>query len=192
MAGTAPAIVETPRLRLRRPAPDDAAAIFARYASDGEVTRYLSWPRHATLADTERFLAFSAQEWDVWPAGPYLIERRDGGTLLGSTGLAFVAPGMASTGYVLARDAWGRGFASEALAAVVGVAAALGLAELTAVCHPDHRASARVLEKGGFVRSDRAREIVMFPNIAPARPVACPIYRRVLTSGREARVDRVS
>ncbi|MFI4946852.1 MAG: GNAT family N-acetyltransferase, partial [Burkholderiales bacterium] len=37
---------------LRRPQPDDAETIFARYASDPEVTRYLSFPRHASLENT--------------------------------------------------------------------------------------------------------------------------------------------
>ena len=37
--------VETERLVLRRPTAADAPAIFARYASDPEVTRYMAWPR---------------------------------------------------------------------------------------------------------------------------------------------------
>ena len=49
-------IVETPRLRLRPPQPADAQAIFERYASDPRVTRYLGWPTHRTVGDTEDFL----------------------------------------------------------------------------------------------------------------------------------------
>lgn len=184
MTGIAPPLVETARLRLRRPAPTDAEAIFTRYASDGEVTRYLAWPRHTSVADSEHFLAFSAREWAAWPGGPYLIERRADRRLLGSTGLAFEGPTFATTGYLLARDVWGQGFATEALAAIVEIAAALGLPDLTAVCHPENRASARVLEKSGFVPSPVARQFVVFPNLTPPTPVACAIHRRVLTPAR--------
>ena len=41
----APERIETPGLILRRPRIEDAEGIFARYASDVDVTRFLSWPR---------------------------------------------------------------------------------------------------------------------------------------------------
>jgi hypothetical protein len=43
-------------------------------------------------------------EWQRWPAGPYLIENRESGRLLGGAGLAFETSFRAATGYVLARD----------------------------------------------------------------------------------------
>jgi RimJ/RimL family protein N-acetyltransferase len=128
----APERVVTRRLVLRRPRPDDAGAIFARYARDPEVTRWLAWPRHASLDDTRAFLAWSDAEWERWPAGPYLVEAREGGALLGSTGLAFETARRASTGYVFARDAWGRGFATEAVEALVERARAAGVVRLHA------------------------------------------------------------
>jgi hypothetical protein len=112
-----PVQIETVRLVLVRPQAADAASIFERYASDPDVTRFLGWPRHQSVADTETFLRFSAEEWERWPAGPYLIRSRDDGRLLGGTGLGFEAPQHAATGYVLAKDAWGKGYATEALAA---------------------------------------------------------------------------
>ena len=159
-------IVETARLRLRRPRGDDAAAVFARYASDPEVTRYLGWPTHTSLADTDGFLAFCDSEWERWPAGPYLVESRDG-ALLGSTGLGFETPEQAVTGYVFARDAWGKGYATEALSAMRELARGLGVQRLYALCHPDHRASHHVLEKCGFLREGRLRAHAEFPNLAP-------------------------
>ena len=74
----APDIIETARLRLRRPAPDDVDAIYSRYASDADVTKFLGWPRHASIEDTRAFLEFSRSEWERKPAGPYLIELPDG------------------------------------------------------------------------------------------------------------------
>ena len=58
----APERIETARLILRRPRAADAPAIFSRYASDVEVTKYLAWRRHRQLSDTAAFLAFSDDE----------------------------------------------------------------------------------------------------------------------------------
>lgn len=163
----APVRFDTARLTLRQPHLRDAETILVRYASDPEVTRFLGWPRHRSVQDTEAFLRFSVQEWERWPAGPYLIISRTDGQLLGSTGLGFQSPHEAVTGYVLAKEAWGKGYATEALAAMIQVAARIGVTRLSALCHPAHDPSRRVLEKCGFVRDDTSTWRVEFPNLAP-------------------------
>jgi ribosomal-protein-alanine N-acetyltransferase len=89
--------IETDRLVMRRPVAADAEAIFARYSSDPEVTRFLSWPRHNVVEDSRAFIDFSDAEWETWPAGPYLIESR-AGVLLGSTGLVLRHPNESRPG----------------------------------------------------------------------------------------------
>jgi RimJ/RimL family protein N-acetyltransferase len=176
----APPELATKRLILVRPKTEDASEVFERYASDPEVTRFLGWPRHTSVSDTQAFLVFSASEWERWPAGPYLIRRRSDGSLLGSTGLGFESPDQAVTGYVLARDAWGQGYATEALTAVVDVARQTGVRRLDALCHPEHRASWRVLEKCGFVQENDRSHRVEFPNLAPGVAQEARRYRFVL------------
>jgi RimJ/RimL family protein N-acetyltransferase len=171
--------LETERLVLRAPQRKDADAIFA-FASDPEVTRFLGWPRHTSLDDTRAFLDVSAAEWSQWPAGPLLIESRADGRILGSTGLSFETPYRAVTGYVLARPQWGKGFASEALGAVVGLASRLGVQRLYALCHVAHPASARVLERSGFTLEGVLHRYLVFPNLEDqsAQDVRC--YARCL------------
>lgn len=159
--------IETDRLLLRRPRLDDAEPIFARYSSDPVVTRYLGWATHRTIDDTRAFLAFSDSEWSRWGAGPYVIEPRGGGPILGGTGLGFETRQQAATGYVLAQDAWGRGYATEALAAMRDLAAGFAVERLYALCHPDHHASWRVLEKCGFTRERLLPAFAEFPNLEP-------------------------
>ena len=161
----APRELETERLILVAPAENDAAEIFERYASDPDVTRYMGWPRHQSIEDTRGFLTFSASEWERWPAGPYLIRARSDGRLLGSTGLAFDRDDEAMTGYVLAKDAWGRGYATEALRAMVDLARRLRLIRLYAPYHPENLASARVLEKCGFALDTTWHGKSLFPNL---------------------------
>ena len=163
----APEELQTVRLLLRRPHAGDATAIFERYASDAEVTRFVGWPRHRSVDNTRAFLAFSDAEWERWPAGPYLIVSRETGVLLGGTGFGFETDSRAVTGYVLARDAWGVGYATEALTAITEMAPGLGVERLCAFCHPDHHASWRVLEKGGFIREGVLRAHAQFPNLNP-------------------------
>jgi RimJ/RimL family protein N-acetyltransferase len=67
---------------------------------------------------------------------------------------------------VLAHDAWGQGYATEALRAVLDVARQVGVIRLYAVCHAEHRASRRVLEKCGFTRDTTWSQQVEFPNLA--------------------------
>jgi|SoiMethySBSTD1v2_1073268.scaffolds.fasta_scaffold28868_2 ribosomal-protein-alanine N-acetyltransferase len=168
--GSAPELIETPRLSLRRPRDRDADAIFSRYSSDPEVTRLVGWPTHQAVADARAFIAYSEGQWTEWPAGPYLIETRRDGALVGGTGLAFETSYRAQTGYVLAKDAWGRGLATEALEVMVGVARDAGVRRLYALCHHTHRASARVLEKCDFAREGVLRAHLEFPNLAPVEP----------------------
>ena len=172
--------IETERLVLRRPRADDAETIFARYASDPEVTRYLSFPRHESIQQTRAFLDFSADEWRRWPVGPYLIEHRIDGRLLGGTGLAFESPWCASTGYLLAREAWGQGYATEAVGAMVDVARRAGVIRLYAMCHVDHGASRRVLEKAGFAHEGVLCRSTLFPNLDRPGPHDAHCYARIL------------
>lgn len=175
----APRHLETDRLILCAPTEADAEEIFQRYASDPEVTRYLGWPRHQSIDDTRGFLAFSAAEWARWPAGPYLIRAKtDGNLLLGSTGLAFERDDEAMTGYVLARDAWGQGFATEALQAMVELSQLLRLRRLYAPVHSANRASARVLEKCGFTLDAGWSQPATFPNLPSESLPAAVCYER--------------
>jgi RimJ/RimL family protein N-acetyltransferase len=175
----APERIETARLVLRRPVRADAEAIFERYASDPEVTRYLAWPQHRHIRDTLQFLEFSDLEWGNSLGGPYLIELRDSRRLIGATGFSFETTYRASTGYVLARDSWGKGYASEALLGIVGAAASLGIVRLFALCHTEHVASCRVLEKCSFMREGILRRHSEFPNLGGG-PLDIVSYSRIL------------
>jgi ribosomal-protein-alanine N-acetyltransferase len=175
-------ILETGRLVLRRPRTTDEPAIFTRYASDPVATRYMAWPTHRSLDDTHAFLQLSDDVWARWPeAGPYLVFARDGVTLLGSAGIVNDDAVNAQAGYILARDAWGRGYATEALLASVEAARAAGVRRLEAGVHVEHHASCRVLEKAGFVRETiRTGRPSDFPNLPPAANRDAAVYALTL------------
>jgi [ribosomal protein S5]-alanine N-acetyltransferase len=160
----APTHLQTRRLLLRAPTPADAEAVFA-YASDPQATRYMAWPRHRELTDAHAFITSTLRAWEQHGVSAYLIEQA--GAVIGSTGLDIQASGRTITGYILRREAWGRGIATEACRAMAALAGALELEEVTADCHSAHLASARVLEKAGFVLECVWPRQRVFPNLSP-------------------------
>jgi RimJ/RimL family protein N-acetyltransferase len=169
--------LHTDRLVLRPPRAADAAALF-HLGSSPAVTKYVGWPRHTTPEDTLAFLQSSNADWKRWPAGPLVIESREDGSLLGTSGLSFETPYRASTGYVLVQSAWGKGIAAEALGAVAELADRLAVRRLYALCHVDHHASARVLDRAGFEREGILRRFLVFPNLGTAEPQDVFCYSR--------------
>lgn len=179
MRAQGPERIETERLVIRRPLASDAGAIFARYAGDPEVTKFLGWSTHRSVDDTRAFLRFSDVEWKRWSVGPYLLESHDG-TVVGSTGLSLETAQRASTGYVLAKDAWGQGYATEALQTMITVARSMNVRRVYALCYVDHQASSHVLEKCGFEREGILRKYAEFPNLTPGEPSDVCCYGLVL------------
>jgi RimJ/RimL family protein N-acetyltransferase len=176
-----PERLRTARLHLRRPATGDAAAILDRYAGDPEVTRFVAWPRHRCVADSLAFVAWSDDVWTTQGAGPYLV-LDEGGRLVGSTGLDIESAAQASTGYVLARDAWGLGFATELASEMVRLADVAHLDRLYALCHPANRASARVLEKAGLSFEGILRRHAAFPQLETDQPADVECWARTRAS----------
>ncbi len=101
----------TDRLRLRPIDERDVAPLAALYA-DPEVVRYL---RPLDRAGTRRQVIRFVQEWRDRGCGPFAIIDRSTGGFLGRSGLHYW-PDLEETevGWVLRRDAWGRGYATEA------------------------------------------------------------------------------
>ena len=138
----------TTRLLLRPGWAEDAPAL-AQAIADETIVRNLSsapWP--FGLRDADAFLA--APRDPVLPS-LLIFERTDGEPVLaGACGLGRRTSGAVELGYWIARAHWGRGFATEAGQALVGIARALGIARLEASHFLDNPASGRVLEKLGF------------------------------------------
>jgi RimJ/RimL family protein N-acetyltransferase len=173
-----PETVSTARLRLRRPMTSDAPEVFARYAGDPAVTRWLAWPRHRSVADSLAFVEWSEDAWSTHGVGPYLVVDQHN-RVVGSTGLDVETPWRASTGYVLARDVWGLGYATEIATEMTRLADVAALRRLYALCHSANPASARVLEKAGFRCEGVLRRHTVFPELDSEEPADVECWARV-------------
>ena len=105
---------ETARYHLRRVEVDDAEAIFDSYATDIEVTRFLGWKPHRSLADTSAFLEIAAAEWDVGSGFPVVAFDRMSGGFIGMFHPKLIGHRV-NYGYALQRSMWGRGCATEGI-----------------------------------------------------------------------------
>ena len=165
---------KTTRLTLRRLEPQDDELIFAAYAQDPEVTKYLTWRPHRTVADTKAFVEGRINAWDAGTEFVWTI-LLNGSRLIGGIALR-LQDCKADVGYVIARPHWGHGYAPEALGALVQWALAQpAIHRVWAVCDIDNPKSARVMEKVGMIREGILRRWVFHPQ-AGSEPRDCLCY----------------
>ena len=115
--------IETERLILRRFRVEDAQAMYDRWASDPEVTRFLTWPPHADVGVTKQLLALWTSEYEKEDHYQWAITVKAQDDLpVGSMAVVFHDDRCrkAEVGYCIGRAWWRQGITSEALAAVIG------------------------------------------------------------------------
>jgi RimJ/RimL family protein N-acetyltransferase len=149
-------VIETERLLLRMPRADDAAGLLEAFA-DPDAMRYIGDGSTTDLAGSEAAVARWLERWDAWGIGMFVVERREDGRVLGRSGFLRWDPetweidGSATElGWGLAREHWGRGYATEAALALRDWGAAEhGLTRLISLIQPGNVPSVRVAEKIG-------------------------------------------
>ncbi|MBU6451095.1 MAG: GNAT family N-acetyltransferase [Cyanobacteria bacterium REEB67] len=142
------------RLVLRPHLESDLEAVHA-FSSDADVCRYMQWGPN-NLEQSRSFLEGAIANQRVSPKVHYdfVIVEAEAATVVGSFTLRLNKPGgeLGEIGYVLAREAWGKGYASEAAELVMKFAFEdLKLHKISATCEPFNFASAKVLQKAGLV-----------------------------------------
>lgn len=175
-----PEILSTARLVLRRPSLADAHAVY-EYASDPVVTRFMTWPRHASILESTEFLQTCAPAWDTGREFCWMITVPPSDSAAGAIGCR-VRQNDADFGYVLNRKVWNQGYATEAALAVVAWAMKLpGIRRVWATCDAENEASVRVLEKAGLTLDVRLRMNMMRPNFSD-QPRDTLVYSKIVES----------
>lgn len=153
-------ILHTTRLRLRPFTDADAEPLFALHSST-YVMRYWDSPPWTDQARAERFLSMCRTMADEGTGVRVAIDRASDGAFVGWCVLTGWNPDYrsASLGYCLAEAMWGHGYATEAARALLQWAFdTLDLNRVQAEADTRNVASARVLERIGFVREGTLRE----------------------------------
>lgn len=130
--------LETQRLVLRQFTPEDAEAMYRNWASDPEVTEYLTWPPHESPAATRALLedwsaAYRRENYYQWA----IVLKENGDEPIGSISAVKVDDDLDAVeiGYCIGKPWWHRGLTSEALQAVMDFFFDTVEAGRVAACH---------------------------------------------------------
>jgi RimJ/RimL family protein N-acetyltransferase len=172
------------RCVLRRWHAEDVGAL-ASLANDPDVARYMGAMPHPYTSEDARWWISTGSLHNGHINFAITLE----GAPIGGIGLTLGAGprrGTAMAGYWLGRAYWGQGLATDALRTLTGFALAeLGLVRLWAFVMSPNLASARVLEKAGYVREATLRSAIVdregnvhdeiiFVRLPALAPAGCP------------------
>lgn len=140
----------TARLSLHAIDELEARRIHDRAPQSGDAWA-ADYPFEGDLAGIGGFLRATEQNGEQRPFGYYQIRRQPDGLAVGGVGFKGQPDGgVVEIGYGLVHSARGRGYATEALEAVLQIAAGLGVTTIRADTDLDNVASQRTLEHAGF------------------------------------------
>lgn len=145
-------VLETERMKLRKLTIRDAGDVF-EYASVEEVTRYVSWEPHRTLADTKSFLKHVLFQYEKGIPTSWGLVLKENDKLIGTGGFLWwsIENSKAEIGYVVSNLYWNRGIATEALHRILKFGfEIMHLERIEARCFVENTASERVMQKCGM------------------------------------------
>ena len=149
-------VIETRRLMLRAPRPQDVSRI-ARMANDIDIARMTKRMPHPFQVEHAEDFVLQVASQDPKKANTFVIEHEDLGPV-GVIGLFEGEDHVPEAGYWIGRDFWGRGFATEALEGALAWASKRWKRRALVAGHfADNPASGRVLEKAGFLYTGETR-----------------------------------
>ena len=145
--------IETPRLILRRAVREDAEAMLRNWASDPEVTKFLTWPTHDSIDVTRMVLESWLAEYEKDNYYQWMIVLKEIGEPIGSISVVRQNQRVeaAEIGYCIGSAWWHQGIMSEALAAVINyLFTEVGMNRIAA-CHDSNNPhSGGVMRKCGM------------------------------------------
>ncbi|MDD2648674.1 MAG: GNAT family N-acetyltransferase [Eubacteriales bacterium] len=113
--------LETERLILRRFRADDGEAMFRNWASDGEVTKFLTWQTHGSKAVSDMVIADWVSRYSQDDYYQWAVELKEIGEPIGSIAVVRLFPEAdgVEIGYCIGRKWWHKGIMSEALSEIM-------------------------------------------------------------------------
>lgn len=145
--------IESPRLILRRAVMEDTQSMYDNWASDSEVTRFLTWPAHSGLDVTDKVLRSWVDGYQDDSYYQWMIVLKEINQPIGSISAVRNDDrvGMAEIGYCIGRPWWHKGIMSEALTAVIDfLFTEVGMNRIEAKHDPNNPHSGGVMKKCGM------------------------------------------
>ena len=155
MNRTGTQIIETHRLILRPFRIEDADDMYNNWASDPEVTRFLTWPVHTGVDVTRALLQAWIARYEDGGSYNWAIELKETGSVIGNISVVHTVEELeqAEIGYCMGKAFWGRGIMPEALRAVLDyLFDTAGFRRITARHDVNNPKSGRVMAKAGMLK----------------------------------------
>lgn len=144
--------LETDRLILRPFSMDDAEAMFYGWASDDEVTKYLTWPSHTSIDVTKQIIAKWVENYHNPDKINLAIVLKENHQLIGGIDIVDYEDGHVPViGYDLSRKYWNHGYMTEAFKALLSYLFSIGHKEVRIDAMKENIGSIRVIEKCGGI-----------------------------------------
>ena len=114
---------ETERLILRPFVESDAQSVFENWASDDEVTKYLTWPTHSSVEVSRWYVNYCIQEYSKTSSYQWGIELKSTHELIGNISVVSSIDELEcmELGWVIGRKYWGKGYTPEAATKVLDI-----------------------------------------------------------------------
>jgi RimJ/RimL family protein N-acetyltransferase len=158
----------TARLLARPPRAADIAA-YRDLFLDPAVNEWLRPPPLEPFreAELQEMLGNDQRHWVDHGFGPWILEQREGGAVVGRAGLRWTEVDSrlaVELPWAVDSGCWGQGYATEAAVAAIEWAESLGLPEVVALVMARNRRSCRVAEKAGM-REDGTTDHAGLPHL---------------------------
>jgi ribosomal-protein-alanine N-acetyltransferase len=153
--------ITTERLLLRRFTTDDAEAMYHNWASDSEVTKFLTWPPHQSVSATEEILKQWVEQYENPDYYSWAIVLKSLDEPIGSISVVKHDDriAMAHIGYCIGKQWWRKGITSEALQAVIAfLFEKVGMNRIEARHDPNNPNSGKVMQKCGMLYEGTMRQ----------------------------------
>lgn len=151
---------ETERLILRRFKLSDVDAVFDNWASDEEVSRYVGWNAHKDKIETLQLVSGWIEDYKN-KSYNWAVELKDTHELIGNISAFNVSKKNSNCeiGYCYGREFWGRGYATEALKAVLDhMLKECEMHIVEAKHYSLNPSSGRVMQKAGMIKEAVLKE----------------------------------
>lgn len=157
----------TKRLKLRQITMNDCEQIFSCWASDKEVTKYLTWHSHKNIEITKNMVSKWVCQYKHNNCYRWGIELKETNKLIGMIDVVNYINNDPVIGYVLGKAYWNNGYMTEALKIVLDKLFCDGYSHILIEADERNISSNRVIRKNGFkfIKKETKQCSTLKPNI---------------------------
>lgn len=143
-------MITTNRLILRKYVKEDYKAIFENWATDEDVTKYLTWLPHKNTDETKEILSKWIEEYKNPKTQRFAIILKENKDLIGMIDIAYYRDNIPYIGYLLSKKYWNNGYITEALKSFINYLFNKNFDTLMIEANEKNIGSNKVIEKCGF------------------------------------------